>query len=52
MTMRRYALQGTPSLVLVDRNGFVRHRGFGAEDDLGIGALIGALLAEPFDADA
>ena len=46
-TMRRYALAGTPSLVLVDRRGFIRHRGFGVEDDLDVGAKIGALLAEP-----
>jgi hypothetical protein len=47
VTMRRYRLQGTPSLVLLDRRGFVRHHGFGAEDDLAVGAAIGALLAEP-----
>jgi hypothetical protein len=45
VTMRRYRLQGTPSLVLIDRRGSVRHHGFGAEDDLVIGAKIGALLA-------
>jgi hypothetical protein len=45
-TMRRYGLQGTPSLVLIDRKGFVRRSGFGAEDDLQVGAAIAALLLE------
>jgi hypothetical protein len=46
-TMRRYGLEGTPSLVLVDRRGFIRDVTFGVEDDLRVGAKIGALLAEP-----
>lgn len=48
-TMRRYGLQGTPSLVLIDRRGDLRRHGFGAEDDLAVGAAIAALLAEPPD---
>ncbi len=43
-TMRLYQLRGTPSLLLIDRHGQLRHQGFGAEDDLQIGALIGGLL--------
>ena len=46
-TMRRYQLEGTPTLVVIDRRGFLRHVAFGAEDDLAVGARIGALLAEP-----
>lgn len=46
LTMRRYALQGTPSLVLIDRLGRVRRHAFGAEEDLTVGAAIAALLAE------
>ena len=46
LTMRRYGFQGTPSLVLLDRRGRVRHHGFGAEEDLSVGAAIAALLAE------
>ncbi len=46
-TMRTYALQGTPSLVLVDRAGRLRLKHFGAVDDLRLGARIGGLLAEP-----
>lgn len=43
-TMRLYNLRCTPSLLLIDRDGPLRHHGFGAEDDLQIGALIGRML--------
>ena len=46
-TMRAYAFRGTPSLVLIDRRGFLRRHSFGADDDLLVGAAIAALLAEP-----
>lgn len=45
-TMRRYALRGTPSLVLIDRAGRLRRSTFGIEDDLAVGAAIATLLAE------
>jgi hypothetical protein len=45
-TMRRYALQGTPSLLLIDRAGQLRAQAFGAADDLLVGAAIATLLAE------
>jgi len=45
--MERYKMRGTPSLVLIDRHGFVRKHAFGAVDDLRIGAEIGALTQEP-----
>ncbi|MBM3569000.1 MAG: TlpA family protein disulfide reductase [Alphaproteobacteria bacterium] len=45
-TMRRWGFRGTPTLVLIDRQGRIRHHGFGQEDDLAVGAAIGALLAE------
>jgi len=45
-TMERYKMRGTPSLVLIDRNGRVRKHAFGAVDDLRIGAEIGALIHE------
>lgn len=46
-TMRRYQLQGTPSLIVIDRGGFVRASIFGQHDDLSLGALLGRLLDEP-----
>ena len=39
-------MQGTPSLLLIDRRGDLRWHGSGAEDDLAVGAMIGTLLAE------
>lgn len=44
-TMRAYGMQGTPSLVLIDRQGDLRRHTFGAEDDLALGAAIATLIA-------
>ena len=46
LTMRAYGLQGTPSLLLIDRAGRLRRHSFGAEDDLLVGAAIATLVAE------
>ncbi|QGM99699.1 peroxiredoxin family protein [Methylocystis parvus] len=46
VTMRRYEMRGTPTCVLIGRDGTVRHHGFGQEDDMALGAIIGTLLAE------
>lgn len=45
-TMQRYEMRGTPSLVLIDRQGRIRKHAFGIADDLRIGAEIGALIQE------
>ena len=45
-TMRAYQLQGTPSVVLVDRQGRLRLSRFGTIDDMALGAAIGQLAAE------
>jgi peroxiredoxin len=45
-TMAAYGLRGTPSTVLIDRQGFIRHHGFGQEDDVSLGFRLGLLLAE------
>lgn len=45
-TMRRYSMRGTPTLVLIDRQGALRFQQTGQVDDLALGALIGQLLAE------
>jgi len=46
LTMQAYALQGTPSVILLDRRGRVRVNHFGHIEDLQMGALIGQLVAE------
>lgn len=45
-TMQRYQIQGTPSIVLIGRDGHIRYQGFGQEDDLVLGMRIGTLLAD------
>lgn len=45
-TMATYGFRGTPSTVLIDRNGFIRHHGFGQEDDIALGVRLGLLMAE------
>jgi len=45
-TMAAYGMQGTPTLILIRRNGTVYHHGFGQQDDMAIGAMIAALLSE------
>lgn len=45
-TMRAYAMQGTPTAVLIDARGRLRQQVFGAHDDLLLGAEIGTLLIE------
>lgn len=45
-TMRRYRMQGTPTLMLMDRAGRLRMHDFGRVEDLRLGVLLGRLLAE------
>jgi thiol-disulfide isomerase/thioredoxin len=45
-TMQAYALQGTPSTVLIDAKGRLRRQVFGVHDDLLLGAELATLLAE------
>ncbi|MBB1603418.1 redoxin domain-containing protein [Variovorax sp. UMC13] len=49
-TMREYQMQGTPSTVLIDRQGRLRMSHFGVLDDIALGAAIGQLLAEDMPA--
>ena len=46
LTMSAYAMQGTPTLVVVDRHGLRRFQRFGHVDDLVLGSVLGTLLAE------
>jgi peroxiredoxin len=45
-TMQAYAMQGTPTLVLIDAAGLLRARHFGQVADLQLGAEIATLLGE------
>ena len=45
-TMARYGLQGTPTTLLVDRSGRLRHSILGSLDDLTLGSHIGRLVTE------
>lgn len=44
-TMQAYQLEGTPSLLVFDRQGQLRLKQLGQVDDMALGALIGGLLA-------
>ena len=46
-TMRAYAMQGTPTLLVYDRTGLLRLHRFGHVDDVALGALLGRLAAAP-----
>jgi hypothetical protein len=45
-TMGAYGMQGTPTLLLIDRDGYLRSHRFGREQDMVIGAEIMALVQE------
>lgn len=51
LTMERYQLRGTPTLILIDRQGRLRLSHFGRADDMKVGALIGQLVAEAAPAE-
>ena len=44
--MTTYRMQGTPTQLLIKRQGQLRAQRFGAVDDLRLGMEIGALVAE------
>jgi hypothetical protein len=43
-TMAAYDMQGTPTTILLDRDGRIRLQSLGGVDDLELGLLIGRLL--------
>lgn len=45
-TMQAYGLRGTPSLLVIDRQGSIRLHEFGQVDDLALGVFLGRLLAQ------
>jgi peroxiredoxin len=44
-TMEAYRMRGTPSTVVIDREGRIARHSFGADDDLALGLFLGQLLA-------
>jgi peroxiredoxin len=44
-TMLAYGFRGTPSTVIIDREGRIARHSFGAEDDLAHGLILGNLLS-------
>ncbi len=45
-TMASYQMQGTPTLIIIDKNGRVRLNHFGRISDIEVGSIIGGLLEE------
>lgn len=45
VTMQRFALRGTPSSILIGRDGSILHQTFGVEEDLAVGARIAMALS-------
>ncbi|MFA7441223.1 MAG: redoxin domain-containing protein [Sphingomonadaceae bacterium] len=43
-TMTAYGMRGTPTLILIDRDGLLRKHSFGVEPDMQVGADIAMLL--------
>jgi len=46
VTMQRFGMQGTPTSILIGRDGNVVHHGFGQQSDMALGAMIAAELAK------
>lgn len=46
LTMRAYAMRGTPTVMLIDREGGLRMQTFGHIDDLRLGAAIASTIGE------
>lgn len=48
-TMERYQMRGTPTQLLIDRNGRLRKQSFGVDDEMRLGAEIASLLNDTGD---
>ncbi|WP_434362256.1 TlpA family protein disulfide reductase [Parasalinivibrio latis] len=45
-TMQEFRLQGTPTVVVIDRDGYIRFHALGPLDDMVLGHVIGTLMSE------
>lgn len=52
LTMQAYGMQGTPTLIIIDRNGVLRRQTFGHVPDLQLGAEIMAMCESAVALDA
>lgn len=43
-TMQRYGMQGTPTTIVIGRDGNIVHHGFGQQSDMALGAIIATEL--------
>ena len=43
-TMKKYDMQGTPTLIIIDQEGNLKMKAFGFVEDLDIGLLVGSLI--------
>lgn len=46
VTMQRFAFRGTPSSVLIGRDGKIAHQRFGQEEDMALGAMIAQVITQ------
>jgi len=44
-TMRKFSMQGTPTLLIFDKNGELKLQHFGHLDDMEVGVILGTLLS-------
>ena len=51
-TMAAYGMRGTPTLLIIDRAGRLRHQHFGQMEDRALGAQVALLMGEAMGADA
>ena len=51
VTMQRYGMRGTPTSILIGRDGTIMHHGFGMEEDMALGARVASALAMPNKSD-
>lgn len=51
VTMRRFAMRGTPTTIVIDRAGCIVEQAFGQVDDLALGMLLGSLASAGMTAD-
>lgn len=52
VTMRRFGMRGTPTTIVIDRDGRIVEHAFGQIDELALGMLIGSLSTQAITRDA